>query len=221
MAAPTEPSGRAGTKVFAALLAIFFLAVIGASAGYILGLRAKRAERHVAQQQQQPTPEAPTTPTGPTDTATTGNPGGGKPTATATRTSTPTASTPPTGRCLAETERDAKRKFGSPGGLAQVFYINTDLSEVWICRDSDGVLFYQGHKKSSSERNGGIRPPLRDLDNSLLLKTVASDGSGGYVAENYDSASGKTTRYLVSVVRLVIEYPDGRRETQPVTRHAP
>src|SRR5947207_1500106 len=90
-------------------------AVISASAGYILGLRAKH---HRAASQ---------------------------PAAVVTSAPAPSKAQPAAKACIAESERDAKQKYKSPGGLAQVFYLLTDRDEVSICRDSAGVLFYQGH----------------------------------------------------------------------------
>jgi hypothetical protein len=190
MAVPQEPAERSSAKVIALILAVFFLAVIGASAGYILGLRHKHAAaRHTAQQTNEPPPPAPAS-----------RPAGGK-------------------ACLSETERDAKQKFNSPGGLAQTFYLLTNKSEVWICKDSAGTVFYQGHVRSDAERQGGARPPLVDLQNSLLLKTVSSDGKGGWIAEN--QSGGGVTKYTVTAQELVVEQPNRKPDHQPAIRHEP
>ena len=189
MAVPTEPARRTSGKIIALFLAVFFLAVIGASAGYILGLRAKHHRT--------PAPQ---------------------PAAVAT-TSAPATAPPAAKACPPETERDAKQKFKSPGGLVQVFFLLTDKDDVWICRDSAGALFYQGHVLSDAERQGGPREPLVDQKNSLLLKSVKADGNGGWIAEN--TAGGRTTRYLVSAAKLVIEYANGTRETHQAIRHEP
>jgi hypothetical protein len=205
MALPPDPStGRVGTRILALLLAVIFLAVIGGSAGYILGLRHKHAARVQNRADNRPAV---------TDS---GSPAGRDPDGGPSR----TRGAGPTGkRCLDETERDAKAKFGSPGGLAQVFYLKTDRSEVWICRDTDNALFYQGHVRSAAEQQGGARPPLRDLQNSLLLKTVRPDGAG-WLAEN-DSGGGAVTRYRVSADELVIEQPKQNPDHQKAIAHDP
>jgi hypothetical protein len=190
MAVPTEPAGRSGGKVVALVLAVFFLAVIGASAGYILGLRHRHATRAAAQETTQPAQTGGRNSVGPVSK-----------------------------RCLDETERDAKQKFGSPGGLVQMFYVQTDKSEAWICKDSANTLFYQGHRRSNEERQSGQRAPLVDLTNSLLLKTVRPDGNGGWIAENV-SANG-TTRYLVSAAGLTLEQPNSKPDRQPALKHEP
>jgi hypothetical protein len=196
MAAPHDAPGRAGTRVLALVLAVFFLAVIGGSAGYILGLRHKHAQRLTDR-----------TTVDPGATPTTASPQGSD----NTRGSGDKA-------CLSESERDVKAKFGSPGGLVQVFYLKTDRSEVWICRDSGNALFYQGHVRSSAEQQGGPRPPLVDLKNSLLLKGPRPEGDG-WVAEN-DSGS-TVTRYHASPDELVIEQPGKSADHQRAIYHEP
>jgi hypothetical protein len=113
-----------------------------------------------------------------------------------------------------------KDKFGSSGGLVQVFYLKTNASEVWICRDTDRALFYQGHTRSNAEQQGGPRPPLVDLKNSLLLKSVHPEGPG-WVADNADPGGAGTTRYHVSADELVIERPSQDPEHQRALAHEP
>jgi hypothetical protein len=200
-AAPASPSGL-GTKIAAVVLAVFFLAVIGASTGYILGLRHRHAQQVQNRADNQPT----------------------DPTATATRTRGTTPPPPPPAgttarRCLDESEKTAKSKYSSPGSLVQVFYLRTDASEVWICRDSDKTLFYQGHVRSNTEKQGGDRPPLVDLQNALLLKAQAQ--GNGWLAENVDADSGNTTRYRVSPDELVVERPNRSPDHQKAVYHEP
>jgi hypothetical protein len=180
-----RPAGRGGRRVVELLLAVVFLTVIGAAAGYVVG--------HKVRETRTGGPATEETPTG--AATTTGA-------ASATKT------------CLDVTERDAKSRFRSPGGLVQVLYIRTAKSEVWICRDKADNLFYQGHLLAAGEQPGN-RAPFTD-DNSLILQTVSRDGTG-YVAENSDGNG--TTRYRVSAARLVIEYPDGRTERQDAVAH--
>jgi hypothetical protein len=182
-----RPAGRGGRRVVELLLAVVFLTAIGAAAGYILG--------HNVRDNRNGGPAAEDTPTGEPTTAG----------AAATR------------LCLDVTERDAKSRFHSPGGLVQVLYIRTDQSEVWICKDKSNNLFYQGHVLSPGEQPAN-RAVFTDT-NSLILQTVSRDGSGGYVAENSDGNG--TTRYRVSAERLVIERADGRTDRQDVVAHEP
>lgn len=186
-----RPAGRGGRRVVELLIAIVFLTVIGAAAGYVVGHRVRESR-----------------------TGGTGGPATGD---------TPTGTQPTTGAasatklCLDVTERDAKSRFRSPGGLVQVLYIRTDRSEVWICEDKIHNLFYQGHVLSPGERPPDNRAAFTD-DNSIILQSVTRT-SPGYVAVNSDGNG--TTRYRVSKDQLVIEYSDGRVERQDVVVHDP
>ncbi len=84
------------------------------------------------------------------------------------------------------------------GPLTQVLYLHTPQSEVWICADSGGTLYYQGHSG----------PPGEDLvegTNALFLTDVQRENGNGYVATNTDG-SGRITRYHVTAKRLVKEF---------------
>jgi hypothetical protein len=189
--------------------------VIGASAGYFLGANDAKARA-----------AGNTTPTtGDNGNGNTGDGNGngnGDPTTPAGKPTTPAASpttpaAPATEPCLDHTEQLA-RSNGSPGGLTVLLYIKTTGSEVWICKDTDGKRWYQGHVRSSAEKNGGGRGPLIEGDNALFLSTVQSEGEG-YVVTN--AGGGSTTKYHVSIKELVIEHGDGRIETQPVLEARP
>jgi hypothetical protein len=191
----SQPTNR-GRTAAAVLLAVLFLAVIGASVGYVWGAhdaRARAAGGSVTQ--------------GPTAARTTPATGGSTPAGDSTPTAPPTAVP-----CLAHTEELARRA-GSPGGLIEAMYLKTTGSEVWVCKDSGGRLWYQGHVRSSDEKAGGTRGPLIEGDNALFLSTVEPEGDG-YVATN--RVGDAVTRYHVSVRELVIELSDGRQEHQAV-----
>ena len=193
MALGVRQHRRGGRSALAVLVAVVFLAIVGASAGYAIG-RARLASA-----------------------ATAGPPGS---TPGPVRPGTTTTAPASSGRaCLPETEAAAKQKFGSPGGLVQILYIGTARAEVWICKDSVGTLFYQGHRKSAAESAGGPRETLVDLSNALLLNDVNLDNSGRYVATNHTSSG--TTRYYVSTTELVINTEGQPTETQAVTYHVP
>jgi hypothetical protein len=177
-------------KLIAVLLAVMVLAVIGSFTGYFLGLRELNLRDQAGQ-----------------------SPGSGETgdTASASATASGTA-------CLDFTEREVKKRFKSPGNLVQVLYVRTSGSEVWICKDSFGNNFYQGHRLSQAESNGGTREAFTD-SNNLLLQTVSQQPDGSWVATNSDGNG--TTRYRVSTTNLVIELPSGTQQTEKVTRHEP
>jgi hypothetical protein len=91
---------------------------------------------------------APTTPGAPSTTVP-------APTATATKPSvSPSASgKDPATFCPALTEQ-AVRAAGLAGGLQLLRYVQGDGTgsvagaEAWVCRNTDGVLFYQGHRQT-------------------------------------------------------------------------
>ena len=80
----------------------------------------------------------------------------------------------------------------------------TANSEAWICRDSTGGLWYQGHRKG-----GNI-----DSDQyGILLPDVEDAGNGTYVATNHTSEG--VWKYLVSAKGLTIVDPTHTRPTEP------
>lgn len=167
-----------GRTVLAVLLAVVFLAVIGGSAGVILGMREVRANRF---------PNTPNLPS-------TGAP-------------RPTDDNPAQFRkaCPEPTVRAVVAKGGN-GTLEVRRYLETELSQVWVCAGSDGQIWYQGHRKAAPDR----RYPAADLiegDNGLLLPATAMP------EDRYEAANGGT-RYTVSPERLTITSPDGSEEVQ-------
>ncbi len=170
---PAAPRRSRVGGLLALLLALLFLAVLGASVGFVAGLQ---VNKHRAANEQSQS-------------------GGGDGGTQSTGTPPPTGSASSGKRCQDVTERDAK-----VGALFEVRYIKTNRSEVWICRDSNGGLWYQGHILSG---------PLDSNDFSLLLPKVRKDGDT-YVATN--EVDG--TRYLVYPDRLVIEQNGVRREPE-------
>jgi hypothetical protein len=137
-------------------------------------------------------------------------------------TTTPPASpsTTPGPACPTLTEQAAV-DAGSPGGLTQVLWIETDPppgsspnnhgSEVWICRDTAGKLWYQGHRRQ-------FPFPSATSSYSLLLSTVEQTGDFEFTATNV--TSNGTTSYLVSRTTLVIEDPS-KSTTEVVTQSDP
>lgn len=195
--AATAPR-RTGSKVLAVLLAAVFLGVIGASVGYIVGTRVNQA-RADAQ-----------------GGGSTGDGTGG------THTGSPTPRTSPPGPpCPRPTIELAHAKGAPAGPLYRVLYVETEKSEVWICRDSSGRLWYQGHRKSSPD----ARYPAEDLVDgrtSLLLGQVnvtVANQRDQYLAVNVDPNNGNQTRYAVTTERLVIS--GSFSSIEPVIRHEP
>jgi hypothetical protein len=174
----TNPAGspsRRGGGVVALLLAILFLAVLGGSVGYLVGRQVK-AHRDLSSNQQQVPPD-------------------GSATDGATSTGTPDSGGT---HCPQVSERDAKKP------LIQVRYIKTHRSEVWVCRDPDGGLWYQGHDLSGA---------LDSNTHGLLLSGVTKQEGGRYEASNTDEHG--TTNYYVYADKLVIEQNGQQRDPEP------
>jgi hypothetical protein len=151
-------------KLIAVLLAVMVLAAVGSYTGYVLG-------RHELDLRDQASHDSG------------GDSGTPYPSGVATRSGRP---------CPDFTEREVRKRFKSPGNLVQVLYIKTSGSEVWICEDSYGNYFYQGHRMSAAEAGGAAREPFGE-GNSLLLPTVEREADGSWVATN--SVAGGVTRY--------------------------
>lgn len=178
------------------MIAAIFLAVIGASVGFVLAGRDSGDGGGTAGGPGSPVYTTP-------DTAPDDQPPAPQP--------PPPDNDPPPTRdgCPRQTERLA-RQAGSPGGLELKLYIRTDGSEVWICKDSAGTLFYQGHRGSPGER-------LVEGRNALFLTDVVADGDG-YLATN--RSGERVTTYRVSTSQLVIDGRNGTT-TEDVRDHWP
>jgi hypothetical protein len=169
----TEPLPRSrGTVFLQVLVAALFLAVIGGSVGLAVGLRDREHGGTSRQGQDQPTQQEQIPQTQPETRSPSGE---------------PSAESCPEG-----TGRQAGRD-----DLAQELYLQTAQSEVWICRDGGGGLYYQGHRYSD--------------ERWLFLTGVEQDGDE-YVATNPTGEA--PTVYRVSPAGLKIEYSDGRTEEQ-------
>jgi hypothetical protein len=107
--------------VVAFLAALALLAVIGAAAGWIYGVRVADEREANGASSSSAGPPVTQDPAPPPTQEVEGEP------------------------CLAVTEAAAE-SAGSPGGLVEIFYIRTeDDRQVWICRDAAGSIFYQGY----------------------------------------------------------------------------
>ena len=115
----------------------------------------------------------------------------------------------------------AVRNAGRKGELQRVLYVDgtrtgTKGAEAWICQDSDGTLYYQGHNK-----DGPLTGATTDF--SILLGagvrgTVARQGVG-FVATN--PTTDGTTQYIVTRESLTVVLPSGDRQEYTVTRYLP
>jgi hypothetical protein len=165
------------------VLAMVFLTVIGGSGGYLAAHRQK--QHQAAGRAQTGSPAAPTL----------------QPTGRAPASPSPGPSTRT--ECLPHTEQ-----LAGITPLYELLYIRTAQSEVWICQDGAGTLYYQGHRGQPGE-------DLVEGTNALFLTKVDKDPAvdGGYVATNVDHNG--TTRYFVSPKRLVQEINGVRRKPEP------
>jgi hypothetical protein len=176
--------------VLQVLLAMVFLAIIGGSGGWLAAQRQKQHHAAASAHASSPAPD-PTTADSPTPASASGTPSA-------------VASRSATGReCPEHTEAVA-----GITPLLELLYLRTAGSEVWICQDRGGALYYQGHLGPSGE-------VLAEGTNALFLDTVAKDPdvAGGYVATNIDPKG--TTRYFVSTSQLVKEIRGTRGKPEP------
>lgn len=186
------------------LVAVIFLGVLGAGAGFSLGTLARDA--HVSSASSHGT-DAPTTPpaqAGGQDTTPPDNGGDqGSPSPSAS-TSQYTGSPADSRHCPQHTI-----DLAGAGPLSLVMYLHTAQSEVWICKSGDGTLFYQGHA-------GHPGQPLVEGSTALYLPTIVTEGPG-YVATNTDPSNGHVTKYHVTSDKLVIEraWTGGGQTVQP------
>ncbi len=188
---PQEERSGSGRTAVAVFLAVAVLAVIGSLFGYLLGSRAN--DEKVGAEQT----------TGPTGGTTTGGPDQtGSPSAAATQ-------------CPEFMQQAAVQK-GAVRPLILRLYIATDKSEVWICPDANGKLWYQGH--SIKKARFPTEVPVEGV-NGLLLSQVNAVNDGKYVAINEDE-NGRTD-YTVSPTELIIDRRGGNKTTEKVVDHSP
>jgi len=195
---PTRTGRRPGASVAQVLLAMLFLAVIGSTAGYLLGHHEK--QRLAAQAGDG---GGSTRTGGPADT------GGGQPAGdggTPTDQATATGSAGGPVRCRPHSEQIAHER------LYQVLYLRTAASEVWICRTAAGRLAYQGHSLT-------LGPDLVEGTTSLFLWDPDKRGDAYYVATNTDTGTGTVTEYHVWPDKLVVRQvtPPQPDRTEPAT----
>jgi hypothetical protein len=191
-----EDSRRRGASPLGLLLlAVIFLAVLGGGVGFSLGTLSKHQRNAAATQND-----------GTADTRRDNGTGNGNGSGGGNGSGTGGGQNDKK-RCPQHTEAQA-----GAGQLAEVLYLHTAQSEVWICKDGDGTLYYQGHTGAPGE-------DLQEKVNALFLTDVQKEGDNGYVATNTDP-SGAVTKYHVKPKRLVKEYLNYQAPKPSVTENA-
>ena len=169
-----EPErGRTFTVV---LLALLILTVIGTLFGFVLGRRANGDTTSGAGDRQSP---------GPSTTVTTQG--------------APTVAALPCPQFTGDAVKSRDPKAALPLTLA--FYVRTDKREAWVCRETNGNLWYQGHDKNKDFYNNGNGETPKQGDNGLLLDTVTFAGSA--TNDKYVASNG-TTQYTLTRDKLVV-----------------
>jgi hypothetical protein len=128
---------------------------------------------------------------------------------------------PPTADACPDFTVAAVKAAGRPGSLKLLLYVDaalagTDGAEAWICQDSDGSLYYQGHNKTGPATNATTNNTI--LVGPGIRGTVVRAGTG-YSAKN-PSSEGQT-EYIVNFEVLSVRLPSGGLQTYSVTRHLP
>lgn len=179
---PEDIQTRTGSAVPQFLLAVIFLAILGGAGGVLAGTAARHHDQALA------------------GTGTQGSRGGGGPTVGDPLGGGPgtgqlgTGSTTSSDSCPRPTVEMARA-----GVLSLVFYLRTTGSEVWICKDAQNRLYYQGHRGAPNDT------PLIEGSNALFLTDVRTEGTG-WVAANHQAADGSTVEYHVSAQSLIIRH---------------
>jgi hypothetical protein len=127
---------------------------------------------------------------------------------------TPPTTGPALPPCLQVTQDAAHTAGAAAGQVSRVLYINTGRAEVWICQDTAGKFYYQGHQGDLNDRSF---PAISD--SSIFLTDVVQQGDG-YVATNKTS-DGSTTTYTVTPTRLVVVTNGKTRVDEAVTSTTP
>ena len=205
-----QPRSRGLTPALVAVLLV--LAVLAGGGGYLV-TRQVLVARADAGNAPPPTSRPPTS----------GPPTSGPPTS-------PTRSTTadPGTTCPALTET-AVRAAGLAGGLTLLLYVSSNGSgslagaEAWVCRNTDGVLIYQGHRRTG---------PFTDVccTDTILLAAgirgrVVRDGEGFTAVSPKDVSNPDDpnhTDYHVSKTQFYfVDFPQNVRTTYPVDRAGP
>jgi hypothetical protein len=200
---PSSPGHRVGPALIALLVA---LAATAGTFGYLVARRVVDAQASGG-----------TSPTTPPAGGSSQSPGGNQPTRTQPA-GTGTPNEPDPAAACPEVTVKAVRDAGLNADLTVLLYVQArrqgaDDAEVWICKNADDRLIYQGHL---------LRGPITaaESDDSILLAegikgTVETEGTG-YKATNV--VGDRSTEYHVSRDALVLRHlPGGRTEEYRIT----
>jgi hypothetical protein len=163
---------------FPVVIATTFLSIIGMSVGLLLGAERERSD---ARQSVDNSPISTRTDQGPTEEPSTAPEG------------------PP---CRDETQAAAEGA-GVSGPLSRVLRLRTKSSEVFICRDPAGALYYHANRGGNTWIEG---------ETALFLTGVTGEG------DHYEVTATDGTAFSVTAERLLVVHKDGSRETQPALR---
>jgi hypothetical protein len=96
---------------------------------------------------------------------------------------------------------------GYPTDLRQIFKAVTDNdTNVWICEDGNGALYYQSQTRASSGK-------FVQRENALFLPKASRQGDNQYLAIATDGA-----RFLINEKQLRVTFPNGKdRQVNDVT----
>jgi hypothetical protein len=154
------------------------------------------------------------------------------PGATATRTTStgptltpsPTAAPSPTGQQCPPYTVAAVRKAGGPGELSMLLHVEGTYpglndAEAWICQDSDGTLYYQGHDKDGKQPDPATNTIL--IGGTVVGHVNFVPASSSYVAINPGKPGEGTTTYRVSSTEFVVLHPDGSTTKFTITKVVP
>jgi hypothetical protein len=199
-----------GRRIGPALIAV--LVVLAGTAGTFAYLVTKRI---VAGQATASPPTATGTPTTPRTTAPRTTTATARPPTNTTRPATQSQSPPDPGDACHPATVQALANAGVNSTLEMLLYVQVRRpgeldAEIWICKNADGLLIYQGHVLS------GDLDVADNGNNTILLAegikgTVDTEGGDGWKATNPSGSS--STEYHVSRERLVIVRRPSNRET--------
>ena len=213
-----QPSPRRISPALAVVLVL--LAAAGGTGGYLV-------TRQMLADRGQVTANGPTGSTGPT-----GGPGPTTPRSTGAtskpNTSPSAAPAPDSTRCPALTEAAVRAK-GLAGDLQLLLYVSakaTDTlagAEAWVCRNRDGLLIYQGHRRTG---------PFIEVccTDTILLASgikgrVVADGDGFVATSPKDPSNPDDpnhTDYHVSRTEFYyVDLPQNTRTTYTIDRVGP
>jgi hypothetical protein len=136
----------------------------------------------------------------------------------ATRTTPPaaTSTTTPFGEQCPSYTVKAVKEAGEPANLTMLLHVEgTHLgrhdSEAWICQDSDGTLYYQGHDEDGNPPDPATNTMLlgKNVRGTVVRQGSTPDGSAIYLATNPGENGEGPTTYRVSPKQFTVLGPDG------------